>query len=218
MCENINATNCTNPFSMRVIQKTERLLKLKENNWALFFGGFVFIVVGLVAIYSSLSEGSTQPWWYGAVIVVVGILFFLFVYTTTIIFDKSMNTVLVARKSLLRKSEDIFPLDHVAAIELRFDSIERRKSSPPNMSKNTREFLEKPTYVYKLAAVLKDGQKFLITTFRTSVAAHISIGATKAKSGVYDDVGPIVAEFLNVPYQTQGETSEVRFWNNILQS
>ncbi|MBI5754127.1 hypothetical protein HZA40_03225 [Candidatus Peregrinibacteria bacterium] len=104
------------------------------------------------------------------------------------------------------------------------DYIKSAAGSGPaslDTSRNIGVSLEKPTYVYKLAAVLKDGREFFITTLSTNSSARVSInlsGTIEARAGIQDTIGPIVAGFLGVPYQKQGENPEAKFFNNILQS
>jgi|SRR3989344_3450226 len=206
---------------MKIIQKTEQSLVLKENKWALFFVGCALIIGGLIALFYSLSGASMQPWWYGVMGAIVGSFLIIATSVITIIFDKSANMVLVTRKSLLRKNENTYPLDQVSAIELRFDSVVRNNPSSLDTSKNISTSLERPTYVYKLVAVLKDGQEFFITTLSTGSSARVSMnisGTIEARAGVQDTIGPTIAEFLGVPYQKQSESPEAKFFNNILQS
>lgn len=203
---------------MKIIEKSSEKLVLHENNRALFFVGCALIVGGIVA---SLSLGvSSQPWWYGAIGVVAGIFFILVTSVISITFDKSKNLILTTRKSMLQKHQNTYPLDQVVAIELRFDSVVRSNPVASDALRSGEVSVERPTYVYKLIAVLKDGQEFFITTLNTDSAVRVSVniqGAVQAKTDVQDTMGPIIAGFLGVPYQKPSENPEAKFFSNILQ-
>ena len=122
---------------------------------------------------------------------------------TTITFNKMAKVANIEYKSLIKKSRVTCSLDQISEINLKFEMIKGDENSKIH------------SYSCKLVATLKDGKEFFITRVGSwkITTGFMAVVPVQIKSSVVkDDVGPIIAKFLNVPYVRNDRPANEKFF------
>lgn len=179
---------------MKIIQKTQNLIVLKDGRIISFIIGIIFILFGLFLIISPMSFNGVPSFWVGIGVIVCGLMAILFPKSSTVLLNKDENKVYVVRKSIIGgRSQEEYAFDQIAKVELQYKiSREIRQGS------GLRE-----QYSYRLIFVLTDGRNIPLTmnfsgasTVRFS-GINITGGIVKVKERT---LGEKLAIFIGVPF------------------
>jgi hypothetical protein len=170
---------------MKIVNQTTDQIVLKEGYsilWILIDTAF-FILGGFFTYKTLTTSGNifANNNWLWPVFSIFGLLLFLFIYSITIIFDKTNNQIKYTKKWLVHKQLSSYAINDVLRIETR---KEWRSS--------TQKGRTYPVLYFKSLILFKDGQELPLDHER-----QVSLSGTGKEAVVANQI----ATFLGVPFQ-----------------
>lgn len=171
---------------MKIISQQQDKMVLQERLLWVRVIGVVFALLGLDRLTSILPfiDTSALPVWFGAIFLVSGIIVLIFVESTTITLDKAIGRMVILKKSLVRKREEVRPLAGIQKVEM----VERLERSHDKRGSSLKSYFD-------IELVHADGSKFPLkaTTTMNGFGASAYRGRRKR-------LAENIATFLGVPF------------------
>jgi len=166
---------------MRVVREDQKLLVLQESGLFVYFIGGLFILIGLVIVFSPSFFSENPPIWTGIVGVLLGSFAIIISKNTTVSLDKASNKLSFLKTGFTGQSIKEYNLDQIKEIEM-YASY----SSSSNVS----------GYSYHLAFIFNNGSEIPLNPGDSTIVRLMGKQIILERA-----LGEKIATFLNVPFQ-----------------
>jgi hypothetical protein len=176
---------------MKITQSSPTVLVLKSSGIISMIVGAFLVVIGGIFLYLNFAPGSATHVgiWIPAIVIVVGVLFFLFSKSSTITFSKDQNTMTVFKSGMTGKGSKNYPLDGIAGLEI----VEEYRTQTINEG-NTR--VTRPVLYERLSVAMKDGSRVALNEVQ---AGTVAVAGAVLGVGGETGMAQQMATFLGVP-------------------
>jgi hypothetical protein len=165
---------------MKVIQKTDRLMVLKDMDIGSIIIGVLVAAFGILGIVTPSISTPPIPIYLAIILLVIGVYLILSAKTRTFTLDKNANKLLIDTQSIIAKSKIDCLLDQVRGLQLKQETHHYTSSSRSGShTGHTRTTVVSKTYI-----ILKNGSELFLD------------------KGVL--MGKEISDFLKVPFQGYG--------------
>jgi hypothetical protein len=183
------------------IAKTENVMTINNSSALGIILGIVFTIVGILIIMR-ISSFAGVPAWVGYIFL-IGILLILFVKSVKITIDKNASTITVLSKSMVKKSQVVYPFADIDRLEMR---TFRAASNSSGNSNGVTIHTPRYTYGYQFFLMTKTGKEIDIQGGqRTSYQENIFSSLYVKNKQIADNV----ATFVNVPVVEVNKTASI---------
>jgi hypothetical protein len=183
---------------MKIINKTENELLLKDGNFSKIFIGIIFCLFSAFFCYQSYGAGAMVAVGMSAIFFIVGLVLILTNLTITVDFNKLSGKFNYQKKSLIKKEINVYNFSDVVRIETR-KQWEMRNSSGGNGISTSHQVLVSQSII-----ILKDGTELPLDNQKDSSGNNGILNTSSVLMGGLSKENAIanqVAIFLGVPFQ-----------------
>ena len=176
---------------MKITQDTQTYLECKKSALVGYIVAGLLMIGGVVAVILMLIQ-SASDWWLGLIALAIGIVILLLNQSITLIADGNLRQIRIARKSLLRASDNAYSFNDIKEVMIEEDRDYERDSDGDRKMRITYVLIFNFNNGYQEAIKLSSG------------SSNFSVGGINmsrfSQNNAMMRIGQRMAEVIGVPF------------------